>query len=110
LERLTAMPPSPDSLPPVTISPHVLNLLKNKIIQLTIENEQLRTRLAANQASINQTTKEEKKELAERFMNHIADLVFKQQAIINKLEVLSQKLINEKPNNNKKRKIISNDS
>ncbi len=104
------MPPSPpDSLPPVAISPHVLNHLKNKIIQLTIENEQLRIRLAANQASINQTTKEEKKELAERFMNHIADLVFKQQAIINKLEVLSQKLINEKSNKKRKR-TISNDS
>lgn len=102
-------PSPPDSLPPVAISPYVLNYLKNKIIQLTIENEQLRTRLAANQASINQTTKEEKKELAERFMNHIADLVFKQQAIINKLEVLSQKLINEKSNKKRKR-TISNDS
>lgn len=106
------MAATPDSLPPAEVSPAVINYLKSRIQQLTMENEELKIRLRM-QISANLTSSS-RSAAADKFVNHFSELVNKQQTIIDKLDSLSQKLINEKQqttNKNKKRKtIISNDS
>lgn len=101
-----------DSLPPAEVSSAVINYLKSRIQQLTLENEELKVRLRM-QISANLTSSS-RSAAAEKFISHFSELVNKQQTIIDKLDSLSQKLINEKQqttNKNKKRKtIISNDS
>lgn len=101
-----------DSLPPAEVSPAVINYLKSRIQQLTMENEELKIRLRM-QISANLTASS-RSTATEKFVNHFSELVNKQQVMIDKLDFLSQKLINEKQqttNKNKKRKtIISNDS
>jgi len=98
------MSATPDT-PPTPVTPAVINYLKSRIQQLTMENEELKIRLRMQiSANLNANNKSE---VAEKFLTHIGDLVMKQQITIQKLDFLSQKLINEKPN--KKRKTISND-
>lgn len=101
------MSATPD-LPPTPVSPSVIDYLKSRITQLTIENEELKIRLRM-QISANISNNNNKSQVAEKFLTHIGDLVMKQQITIQKLDFLSQKLINEKPKTNKKRKTISND-